>query len=44
MKTMNIYISLFSVDIRVLFFYLQVGDVTVGIRAQVAIPGIGMII
>jgi hypothetical protein len=33
MKTMNIYIykkkkiSLFSIDIKVLFFYLQVGDV-----------------
>jgi len=33
MKTMNIYIykkkkiSLFSIDIKMLFFYLQVGDV-----------------
>jgi hypothetical protein len=50
LKTMNIYIyiyiynSLFSVDIRVLSFYLQVGGVTVGLRAQVAIPGIRMII
>jgi len=45
MKTIYIYIKfLLSVDIKVLFFYLQVGDVTVGVRAQVAIPGIGLII
>jgi len=32
-----------SVDMR-LFFYPEIGDVTVGIRAQVAIPGTRMII